>query len=89
MPVLTRKLTNRMAIITMKMTQIKKATAGKGRASLVPLPSFSYLKMESSGPPLVITINFTNDRAGLAKGDACSKSKTSVRDRNCDDAAQM
>ena len=69
---LTRKLTKRMDMMTMKMTQMKKATAGKGSSSLVPLPSFSYLKMVSSGPPLVITISLMKARAGLRNGDAYS-----------------
>ena len=56
--------------MTIKMIQMKNATAGYDRASCVPLPSFSYLKIESSGPPAVITISFTNDRAGFANGEA-------------------
>ena len=57
-------------MMTMKMIQMKKATPGNGRTSRTPLPSFSYLKIASSGPPAVITISFTNDRAGLANGEA-------------------
>ena len=36
-------------MMTIKITQIKNATAGNGRSSLSPLPSLSYLKIESSG----------------------------------------
>ena len=60
-------------MMTIKITQIKNATAGNGRSSLSPLPSLSYLNIESSGPPPVITISLTNDRAGFAKGEACKE----------------